>query len=97
MDKLDVLDLLLGRWGRAIAVITRLRNRPGRELRAAAEEYDERVEAARKVLAKAEREYGNYDQRTGEARAALDAAAADTGAVDGAWGSPEREPGDQDK
>jgi hypothetical protein len=63
-----MLDIFLGRWGRAIVVITRLKNRPGHDLRAAAEEYNKRVEAARKGLTKAERKYGAYDQRTAEAR-----------------------------
>jgi hypothetical protein len=80
-----MLDILLGGWGRAIVVITRLKNRPGGDLRAAAKQYDQRVEAASKGLAKAKRKYGAYDQRTAEARAALEAATADTGAVDSAW------------
>ncbi len=92
---MDKLDILLGRgWLRAIVVNRRLKNRAGRDLRAAAEDYDTRVEAARKGLAKAEREFGPYDQRTAEARAALDSAAADAGALDNTWGSSEAEPRD---
>ena len=83
-----MLDLLFGRWGRAIIVNIRLKNHPGGALRAVAKDYDKRVEAARKGLARAERRFGPYDRRTVEARAALDAATANTGPLDSAWGLP---------
>ena len=91
---MDISDIFLDRWTRAIVVIARLKNRPGRDLRVAPKGYDKRVEAARKGLARAERKWGAYDQRTAEARAALDAATADAGALDSAWRSSDREAAD---
>ena len=84
MDRL--VDFLLPRWARAIAVNLRLRGRPGRQMRATADDYDARVEAAQKRLAMAERKFGEYDARTGEARSELERVSADSAALDEAWG-----------
>jgi hypothetical protein len=84
MDRL--VDFLLPRWARAIAINLRLRGRPGREMRATTKEYDARVEAAQRRLVEAERRFGEYDARTGEARAELERVSADSAALDEAWG-----------
>ena len=82
------LDLLLPRWARALVVNLDLRARPGRQMRATADDYDARVEAAQQRLAMAERKFGEYDARTGEARAELERVSADSAALDEAWGVP---------
>jgi hypothetical protein len=90
---LDIFDLLLPRWARAIVVNVRLRSRPGRELRAAAADYDGRVEAAQKRFDKAQKKFGAYDARTVEARGELERVSADSGALDEAWGATGTKPG----
>jgi hypothetical protein len=76
---------------RAVVVAIREGRRPGRDLRTEADGYDHRVDAARKALTVAERKYGSHDQRTSKARAALEAAVADTAALDRAWSTPNDE------
>lgn len=82
----------LGGFAGAILRIRRLNRRPGRGLRQAAREYDERVAFAQRRLTEAERKWGPYDERTVTAKIELETARADTTAVDHAWSESDRAP-----